>query len=168
MNPRYGLWELVLVGLLALSIYALYLKVTRHDPVPVPVPLPVPDSGSVPAPDQPVPAAVAEDPAPELEPEPPVVEAPAIPESLDAPMIKSAVAAVLEPIRACGDRFPDASGLVKLGVKVHPDGTVAKVDVIDTDSRRLGACAADAMRDATFPATQRGGSFSYPFRFEPR
>jgi predicted Zn finger-like uncharacterized protein len=87
-----------------------------------------------------------------------------VPDQLDKSMISAGVAAVKGRAIACGNKSA-AKGIVKVGVKVNPDGSVASVSVKDTPDGALGTCVAGAMRSARFARTQTGGSFSYPFMF---
>jgi len=85
-------------------------------------------------------------------------------DALDRQMISAGVATVKTHIQACGERST-AKGMVKVGVKVAPDGSVAAVSIKESPDDKLGRCVAKAMASATFAATQYGGSFSYPFVF---
>jgi TonB family protein len=157
------MFELVLMAIIGVCVYALVERhVRKREPVR----------------DQATRVSVRDEPpaAPEAEPEPEPVVAeppvaveesapPAMPDALDAQMVRDGVALVQDAIARCGERFPDAAGLVKLSVKVAPDGSVSSVKVAETDSKRLGSCAAAAMRGASFAPTAQGGNFSYPFRF---
>jgi hypothetical protein len=87
-----------------------------------------------------------------------------VPDQLDKSMISAGVAAVKGRAIACGNRS-SAKGVVKVGVKVNPDGSVAAVTVKEQPDATLGGCVAGAMRSARFARTQTGGSFSYPFVF---
>jgi TonB family protein len=87
-----------------------------------------------------------------------------LPDQLDRSMISNAVGAVKARVSACGDRSP-AKGKVKVHVKVGGDGRVSNVSVESSPDAALGACVQAAMQRATFPKTQSGGSFSYPFVF---
>lgn len=78
--------------------------------------------------------------------------------------ISDGIAAVKPRIAACADQSP-AKGQVKVGVRVAADGLVTSVDVERTPDAALGACVAAAVRQAVFPRTNHGGSFSYPFVF---
>jgi len=84
---------------------------------------------------------------------------------LDRTTISEGVTAVKAKIMACGDAHP-ANGLVKLHVRVLPEGKVAEVTVTLTPDAALGACVAGEMQHAIFAKTDVGGTFSYPFRFE--
>jgi len=87
-----------------------------------------------------------------------------LPEMLDRQLIVAGVAAVKPQIQACGAKT-GATGMVKVAVKVAPDGHVASVTVRQADNGKLGECVAAAMQRALFGSTQYGGSFSYPFVF---
>ena len=82
--------------------------------------------------------------------------------ALDRADISGAVSRIRPAITACGDgRF---HGMVKARIEVAPSGEVASVAVTPEDAA-VAACVATAVRDAKFPATVGGGSFSYPFVF---
>ena len=85
-------------------------------------------------------------------------------DGLDRVMISTGVSRIKAKIAACGDRS-SAKGKVKVSVKVAPDGTVSSVTLRETPDDALGTCVVDAMRRATFAATDTGGAFSYPFIF---
>ena len=87
-----------------------------------------------------------------------------LPEELTRDMISSAIAAVKGRAMACGGRS-SAKGLVKVHVRVGGDGRISSVSVSQTPDPSLGACVAAAVQRASFPKTQRGGSFAYPFPF---
>ena len=58
------------------------------------------------------------------------------------------------------------SGRVVVRVTVEPKGDVSDVVVVRTaPDSDLGRCVAEAVRKATFRATRKGGSFTYPFVF---
>jgi outer membrane biosynthesis protein TonB len=85
-----------------------------------------------------------------------------VPENLDRAAISAGVAKIKPKILACAS---DTPGMVKLEVAVAAHGRVTNVTVKATPEQALGECAAAAMKQATFRATQKGGSFSYPFMF---
>jgi hypothetical protein len=87
-----------------------------------------------------------------------------LPESLDRQLIVAGVGAVKPQIQACGAKT-GGTGMVKVAVKVAPDGHVASATVRQADNVKLGECVAAAMQRALFGPTQTGGSFSYPFVF---
>ena len=87
-----------------------------------------------------------------------------VPDSLDRGMIQDGVGKVKAKVQSCGDKSP-AKGQVKVSVKVGPDGHVTSVSVKNTPDDALGNCVAGVMQKATFPKTQSGGSFAYPFTF---
>jgi TonB family protein len=80
-------------------------------------------------------------------------------------MIAAGTAAVRGRVAACADKAPGVKGVVKVHVKVGADGRVASVAVSQTPDQALGSCVAVAVQGATFPKTQTGGSFTYPFVF---
>jgi predicted Zn finger-like uncharacterized protein len=87
-----------------------------------------------------------------------------VPDSLDRGMISDGVGKVKAKVQSCGEKS-SAKGQVKVSVKVGPDGHVASVSVKNTPDDALGNCVAGVMQKATFPKTQTGGSFAYPFTF---
>ena len=89
---------------------------------------------------------------------------PGQPDQIDRAMIRDGVAAVRGRVAACGDKS-NAKGLVRVHVKVQPDGKVSSVVLDRTPETSLGACVAAAIQRATFTATRDGGAFSYPFVF---
>lgn len=99
-------------------------------------------------------------------PEPEATDKPdtRLPAKLDRSAIKTSMNKTLARVTACGSRSP-ASGKVTVSVKVAGDGSVARVTVKEAPDAALGQCVARAVEKATFPETQKGGSFSYPFLF---
>jgi tRNA A-37 threonylcarbamoyl transferase component Bud32/outer membrane biosynthesis protein TonB len=87
-----------------------------------------------------------------------------VPDSLDRGMISEGVSKVKARVMSCGDKS-SAKGIVKVSVKVGPDGNVSGVTVKQTPDAALGDCVAGAMQKATFVKTQTGGEFRYPFTF---
>ncbi|MGE0547201.1 MAG: GYF domain-containing protein [Kofleriaceae bacterium] len=87
-----------------------------------------------------------------------------LPDKLDRGMIQGAVDKVKARVMSCGDRS-SAKGMVKVSVKVSPEGRVSSASPTQTPDPSLGNCVASAMSKASFPKTQTGGSFSYPFTF---
>ncbi|HEY4240808.1 MAG TPA: GYF domain-containing protein [Kofleriaceae bacterium] len=87
-----------------------------------------------------------------------------LPDGLDRQMISDSVAKVKGRVMACGDKS-SAKGQVKVSVKVDAGGHVSSVTVKNTPDPALGNCVSAAMSRATFPKTQGGGSFGYPFMF---
>ena len=97
-------------------------------------------------------------------PDPNVVQDLPPAETLDRMMISNAIGVVKPKVTACSADSP-ARGVVKVTVKVTPEGAVSTVTVRDTPDRALGECVKRAVASAMFTKTQRGGSFSYPFVF---
>ncbi|MGN6103627.1 MAG: GYF domain-containing protein [Kofleriaceae bacterium] len=87
-----------------------------------------------------------------------------VPDSLDRGMVSDGVGKVKARVIACGSKS-SAKGVVRVSVKVTPDGNVASVTVKDTPDAGLGSCVAAAMQKATFKKTANGGSFAYPWTF---
>ncbi|MBK9035794.1 MAG: serine/threonine protein kinase [Myxococcales bacterium] len=89
---------------------------------------------------------------------------PGLDESLTREQILAGVGKIKGAAAACGAKS-SAKGTVKLSVKVDGSGRVADVAVKQSPDPTLGACAAAAMKRATFAKTQLGGTFAYPFVF---
>lgn len=89
-----------------------------------------------------------------------------LPNAIDRAMISAGIARVKSQVRSCRDQSL-AEGMVKVHVKVDANGKVTNVHVEDAPDPYLGACVAAAVTRATFAQTQNGGSFSYPFVFDP-
>lgn len=89
---------------------------------------------------------------------------PNLPVELDLAMVRTAIAAVKPKAAACGGKS-SARGDVKVYVKVAGDGGVTSTKVKETPDAALGDCVAAAVKKASFPKTQKGGSFTYPHRF---
>jgi predicted Zn finger-like uncharacterized protein len=87
-----------------------------------------------------------------------------LPDSLDRAMITDGIGKVRARVMSCGDKSP-AKGQVKVSVKVGPDGRVTNVTVKNTPDDALGACVSGMVQKATFPKTQTGGQFAYPYTF---
>ena len=85
-----------------------------------------------------------------------------MPDSRDGAMIAGGDAKVKPRVTGC--KSP-AKGIVKVSVRVGPDGHVTSVTVKETPDAGLGDCVAGIMQKATFARTQNGGSFAYPFPF---
>ncbi len=85
------------------------------------------------------------------------------PENLDRIAISDGVAKVKAKVQACGNA--NTSGTVKIKVDVAPSGNVTSATIMATPEQAVGECVAAAMKTATFRATQKGGTFSYPFVF---
>lgn len=86
--------------------------------------------------------------------------------SLSASDIKAGIDTFrAKALAVCGDRFPSASGTVKLKVRVTPSGAVDQIAVQETPDEGLAECVHGYMAKATFAATDVGGSFTYPFDF---
>jgi hypothetical protein len=87
---------------------------------------------------------------------------PPLPDGLD----RAAIAAGLTRIdtSGCRDQSP-ARGNVTASIKVSAAGAVTAVTVRSSPDPALSACVTAAARKGTFAPTQRGGSFSYVWRF---
>ncbi len=93
----------------------------------------------------------------------PTVGPDSVPDSIDRTIIKNTIGTVKAGVSACGQRI-DAKGIVKVSVKVNPDGSSA-VRIRETPKPELGDCVKAVIERGKFPATHQGGSFSYPFVF---
>jgi TonB family protein len=78
--------------------------------------------------------------------------------------IRQGMDKVRAAVTACGGSHP-GGGQVTLSIKVGSDGDIASVSVKNSPSDALGRCVAGAARKASFPASQQGITFSYPFMF---
>ena len=83
-------------------------------------------------------------------------------EELDRAAIAAGIQPVREDIDACN--LTGFVGTVKAQVKVAPDGSVSAATVQDANEA-LSTCIAGVLQRVKFAATQRGGSFTYPFVF---
>lgn len=99
-------------------------------------------------------------------PEPMSPPAGGLPENLDRQMILDGVARIRDKVRACSKKAK-SGGLVKIRTTVKPDGKVSAATADGVVDPTLAACAAGAMKRATFERTQTGGIFSFPFVLEP-
>jgi len=94
----------------------------------------------------------------------PAAPDPNLPAELDRGMIADAIQQIRPDVTNCGLTWP-ATGTVKVSLKVGADGRVASVTVKATPDPKLGACVAEVMQRAKFPATRNGGGFAYPWMF---
>jgi predicted Zn finger-like uncharacterized protein len=85
-----------------------------------------------------------------------------LPESLDKDAMTAGIAQI--KAKSCGAASP-ATGVVKVSIKVSPAGSVASVTVRESPDDALASCVVAASKKATFPATQRGGTFTSVWRF---
>jgi hypothetical protein len=85
-----------------------------------------------------------------------------IPEMIGRAEISREINRIKPDIYACGDKV-QAGGKVKVNVHVAPKGSVTDVTVTEAPTPELGSCIAAVIEKAHFAATQKGGSFSYPF-----
>jgi formylglycine-generating enzyme required for sulfatase activity len=131
-----------------------------------PPPSAVGSAGSAAAPAAPPPVADEEPPppAPVAPVAPAAPAAPVVHNSLTPALIYRAVGAVRLAINHCGAGL-EGAGTVRVGVTVAPSGSITSVEVRDTPDDWLGRCVATRIKDAVFPATEFGGTFSYPFAF---
>jgi ferric-dicitrate binding protein FerR (iron transport regulator) len=68
-------------------------------------------------------------------------------------------------ISTCGGSSA-VGGKVIVTVKVQPDGRVGSISLKEAYDKKVGGCVVDNVKKLTFPATNDGGSFSYPFVFD--
>ncbi|HVV82576.1 MAG TPA: GYF domain-containing protein [Kofleriaceae bacterium] len=87
-----------------------------------------------------------------------------LPEQLTKQDISDGIAKIRTRADACGAKSA-AKGTVKVTVKVSGAGTVASVQVKESPDGALGSCVAAAVQKATFPKSQEGSTFTYPFKF---
>ena len=59
----------------------------------------------------------------------------------------------------------DAQGTVRAQVKVAPDGSVTSVVIRTSPDDELAQCVAHVLRSTSFPRSDLGVSFTYPFVF---
>jgi hypothetical protein len=88
-----------------------------------------------------------------------------LPNELDRAMITSGMGKAKAAVIRCGELTPTAKGIVRLAMKVTPDGAVAEAGVSETPDAALGECVSSAVRKVTFAKTELGGEFVYPFKF---
>lgn len=86
--------------------------------------------------------------------------------SLSRQDISKVIGLARSSIVSCGDRST-ATGTVKVNVKVRPDGKVASISTNQAYDAKVSGCVLDVVKTLTFPVTDDGGSFSYPFVFGP-
>jgi len=85
-----------------------------------------------------------------------------VPETLTREMIQKAITKVKPKVMKCARE--DRKGIVKLAVKVAPDGT-SVVTIKATFDEGVGVCVKRVVQKARYDVTINGGSFSYPFAF---
>jgi len=97
---------------------------------------------------------------------------PAMPDGLDNAAIANGMAKIEDKALACG-KPENAGAKVTMRVTVKPNGSVDTV-LIEDETAPAGVskpapevtrCMGDAITDAKFVATKKGGAFSYPFVF---
>lgn len=87
------------------------------------------------------------------------------PVELDKAMITAGMAKAKAAVIRCGEQSPTAKGIVRIAMKVAPDGSVTDASVAESPDATLGECVASAVRKVSFASTEQGGSFAYPFKF---
>jgi hypothetical protein len=88
-----------------------------------------------------------------------------LPDALSKALVTAEIARIKPFVRTCSDRAPDTHGKVKVHLAVRRDGVVTAATVREAPSGPLGACVAEVLRTAKFPATQNGGAFTSGFEF---
>jgi|SRR6187402_3205419 len=94
----------------------------------------------------------------------PLAPPPELPAELSQAEISKGMARSKSKIDACAARS-QAQGTVTVSVKVMGSGAVDEVKVKSTPDGSLGACVVRAVQGAAFGRTQKGGTFTHPFRF---
>lgn len=98
----------------------------------------------------------------------PTTKAPTAPTPADLRdnLDRDQLTAGIATIRAdrCGGRTSER-GLVRVSVKVSPEGGVTAVTIKDSPDPALSTCVATEVQKARFARTSRGGSFRYVWRF---
>lgn len=89
---------------------------------------------------------------------------PSLPKKLDRRSILDGMKKVNGRIAACSGRSAKR-GKVTVSIKVGGNGKVSSVTVKDAPDNALGTCVAKAAKKASFPRTQQGAKFSYPYVF---
>jgi hypothetical protein len=79
--------------------------------------------------------------------------------------ISKTIAAAKSRIAGCNPGST-ASGKVIVNVKVRPDGKVGAISTKESYDSKVSGCVIDIVKTLVFPATQDGGTFSYPFVFD--
>jgi TonB family protein len=82
---------------------------------------------------------------------------------LDRQQIQTAITAVRPHLSSCSNL--GITGTVKVMVIVAPDGSITQTKVTSSPDPAIDACVIAAVNTAVFPATDLGGTFSYPFVF---
>jgi serine/threonine-protein kinase len=86
-------------------------------------------------------------------------------ERLNRADIVDVISAVRPRILECGKENP-GSGAIKLAIEVEPSGSVGEISVQAAASNDLlSKCVVAVMKQVKFPASQKGGTFAYPFVF---
>jgi hypothetical protein len=98
------------------------------------------------------------DPKQTKEPDPTSGELPEIPTRKD---ITSAIQPVKVKILGCGEKH-GVTGMLKLTIKVEPDGTPSSVTTKITPDQKVDACAIDAAKTLRLPRSTKGITFTYP------
>lgn len=89
-----------------------------------------------------------------------------LPESLDRDEIAATMNSLKPDIEACAKKLAHPKDVVvKLRLDIAPAGHTVGVTVDGAISDALKSCIAGAAKKGTYPATQKGVRFSYPFVF---
>lgn len=89
---------------------------------------------------------------------------PSLPKKLERSAILDSMRKINGRIAACSGRSAKR-GQVTVSIKVGGSGKVSSVTVKESPDDVLGTCVAEAAKKASFPETQEGGKFSYPYVF---
>ena len=87
-----------------------------------------------------------------------------LPKELSQAEISKGMARIKSKIDACAAKS-QAEGTVTVYVKVAGSGAVDEVRVRQTPDGSLGACVSRAVQATAFARSQKGGTFTYPFKF---
>ena len=94
----------------------------------------------------------------------PLPQPAAVPAELSQADISRGMGSIKSRIDACAAKS-QAQGTVTVSVKAMGSGAVDEVKVKSSPDPALAVCVAAAVQKATFARTQKGGAFSYSFRF---
>jgi hypothetical protein len=89
-----------------------------------------------------------------------------VPETLNKTEVAAGINAVKGKVQACGDAHPDLKGMLKVKLTINGAGKVAGATADGEQAgTALGGCVIAAIKQATFPKSQRGITVNYPFVF---
>jgi TonB family protein len=87
-----------------------------------------------------------------------------LPFELDKTMITTGLAKAKAAVIRCGEQHP-AQGIVKIALVVGGDGQISSATVAESPDPALGECVVAAVNKVSFPKTENGKTFTYPFKF---